>query len=230
MERIRALVKKEFRQIRRTKAYFFLIFAAPFGQLIVMGSAITNEVKNIPLVTVDRDKSEASREIIARFQALPLFDYQGEVSSSAEAVRFLDEGRAKGVIIIPRDFSRDISRGHSPALQVLIDGVDGNSAGISLGYITATIARIQADWAQERLLASGGSIPGGPQVIPRLYYNPELDSTLNFVPGLIGLLLLMISTMLTAVNIVREKELGTLEQLMVTPLGGTRLILGKIIP
>ncbi|MBN2657218.1 MAG: ABC transporter permease [Spirochaetales bacterium] len=226
MGKIRSLVKKEFRQIRRTKAYFALIFVAPFMQLLIMGSAITNEVKNIPLVIVDQDKTPSSREIIDKFKAVSIFDYLGEAHTAEEATLGLDDGLVKAAIIIPRGFERDMERGLSPAVQVLVDGVDGNSAGISLGYITSMAAGIQKGWMMARKLP----VSGGVQVIPRYFYNPELDSKLNFVPGLIGLLLLMITTMLTAINIVREKELGTLEQLMVTPLGGTQLIIGKIIP
>ena len=111
-----------------------------------------------------------------------------------------------------------------PEVQVLIDGVDGNSAGVSLGYITSMAALIQKGWA------SGMAGAGGMEIIPRYFYNPGLESKLNFVPGLLGILLFMMTTMLTAINIVREKELGTLEQLMATPLGGVQLIIGKIIP
>lgn len=194
-------------------------------QLIVMGSAITNEVKNITLVVVDEDRSPSSRRIIYKFRAVPLFEYLGEYPSTEEAVRSLDDGTAKTAIVIPRCFERDMLKGESPSLQVLIDGVDGNSAGISLGYILTMAAGIQKGWVMTR-----GMKLSGIEVVPRYFYNPQLESTLNFVPGLIGLLLLMITTMLTAVNIVREKEMGTLEQLMVTPLSGVELIIGKIIP
>jgi ABC-2 type transport system permease protein len=230
--KIRSLVIKEFHQIRRTRAYLALIFVAPFVQLLIMGSAITNEVKHIPLIVVDEDMTPSSRGIIRSLRSIDLFDFRGLANSSRQAVRALDDGGAKAVLVIPRDFEKDIERGSDPAVQVLIDGVDGNSAGITLGYFTSVIARIQKDWAAIRRMRDLSAPGQGDmvEVIPRLYYNPELDSKLNFVPGLIGLLLLMITTMLTAVNIVREKELGTLEQLMVTPLGGIQLIIGKIIP
>ncbi len=224
MGRIKALVIKEFRQIRRTRAYLGLIFVAPFVQLIVMGSAITNEVKDIPLIVVDGDHSPASREIINRFSALSLFDFRGVADSTVRADRLFDRGEIKAALVIPRGFERDMGRGLSPQIQVLIDGVDGNSAGVSLGYITSMAGEIQKGWIGSRATGAGA------EIVPRFYYNPGLESKLNFVPGLIGILLFMITSMLTAINIVREKELGTLEQLMATPLGGIRLIVGKIIP
>jgi ABC-2 type transport system permease protein len=232
MGKIRSLVIKEFRQIRRTRAYLAVIFVAPFMQLLIMGSAITNEVKHIPLVVVDQDMTPSSREIVRSFRAVDLFDFRGFADSYRQAVRALDDGRAKAVLVIPRDFEEDMERGTNPSVQVLIDGVDGNSAGITLGHITSMVSRIQQKWAANRRIRNPSAAGQADmvEVIPGLYYNPELDSKLNFVPGLIGLLLLMITTMLTAVNIVREKELGTLEQLMVTPLGGIQLIIGKIIP
>ncbi len=232
MARVAALVKKEFRQIRRTKAYLGLIFVAPFIQLLIMGSAITNEVKNIPLAVVDRDRSFSSREILRKIRAVPLFEYLGELDSDVQATASLDGGVTKAVLIIPRGFEKDWEKGLTPSVQVLIDGVDGNSAGVSLGYITALSGKLQKTWLRERLAASAAGVngPGRPEVIPRFYYNPGLDSKLNFVPGLIGLLLFMMTSMLTAVNIVREKEAGTLEQLMVTPLSGFQLIIGKLIP
>jgi ABC-2 type transport system permease protein len=232
MGKIRSLVVKEFRQIRRTRAYFALIFAAPFVQLLIMGSAITNEVKHIPLMVVDQDMTPSSRAIVRSLRAVDLFDFRGFADSSRQAVRSLDDGQAKAVFVIPRGFEKNVERGANPSLQVLIDGVDGNSAGVTLGYITSMVSRIQREWTARRQTRSPSAAGQADlvEVIPRLYYNPELDSKLNFVPGLIGLLLLMITTMLTAINIVREKELGTLEQLMVTPLGGSQLIIGKIIP
>ncbi|ADK82536.1 ABC transporter permease [Sediminispirochaeta smaragdinae] len=226
MRRIIAVVRKEFRQIRRTKAYIGIIFIAPFMQLLIMGSAITNEVKHIPSAVLDLDRSPHSREVIEAFKAVNLFDYLGEVQSRLEATAEMDDGRLKLVLVIPRHFERDLSRGIRPGIQVLIDGVDGNSAGITLGYINSVLAKVQHDWA----LHTAGQGAASINLIPRMLYNPNLDSTLNFVPGLIGILLVMMTTMLTALNIVREKEIGTLEQLMVTPLEGWQLIIGKIIP
>jgi ABC-2 type transport system permease protein len=246
LSRILFIVQKEFRQIRRTRAYFAQIFVAPFIMLLVLGSAITNEVKHVTLAVLDRDRSPSSRRIVDACAASPSFSFLGMVDSEAQAAKLLDEGTVKIVLVIPPHFERNAKNGEVPAVQVLVDGVDGNSAGVGLGYMTALLGQLQQEWASGRLPAvlqpasplgagagqtPGASPPGGRiALVSRMWYNPNLDSKPNFVPGLIGILLVMITTFLTAINIVREKEMGTLEQLMVTPLGGLQLIIGKIIP
>ena len=233
MRRILALVKKEFRQIRRTKAYFGLIFGAPFVMLLVLGSAITTEVKNVPIVVYDQDHTVSSRQIISAFADSSSFRFLGVIDSDLRARTLLDDGTVKVVVAIPPDFERKMKNGLSPDIQVLVDGVDGNSAGVGLGYVSATLAQLQVRWTQavwQRPASTNAQQSSRITVIPRMWYNPNLDSTLNFVPGLIGILLIMVTMLLTAVNIVREKEIGTFEQLMVTPLGGLELIIGKIIP
>ena len=233
MRRILALVKKEFRQIRRTKAYFGLIFGAPFVMLLVLGSAITTEVKHIPVAVFDQDHTISSRQITNAFADSSSFQFVGMLDSDTQARTLLDDGTAKIVVVVPPDFERNMKNGLSPDIQVLVDGVDGNSAGVGLGYVSATLAQLQVRWVQavqQPAAAMNVRHAALITVIPRMWYNPNLDSTLNFVPGLIGILLIMITMLLTAVNIVREKEIGTFEQLMVTPLGGLELIIGKIIP
>lgn len=232
MRKIFYVVQKEFRQIRRTKAYFALIFVAPFLQLLIMGSALTTDVKHVPLSIVDHDGSPMSREVIEAAAATQSFDFLGMASSDAQATALLDEGKARIALLVPPHFERDVKDGRAPAVQVLVDGVDGNSAGVALGYMTALLAQVQARWAGS--LSSASSLAeqgtGLIAVVPRMWYNANLDSKLNFVPGLAGILLIIVTTFLTAINIVREKEIGTLEQIMVTPLNGLQLMIGKIIP
>jgi len=232
MRRIFYIVQKEFRQIRRVRANFAIIFVAPFFQLLIMGSAITTEVKNVPIATLDFDHSVASREILEAVRSTTSFTYVGAVSSEREAAAVLDRGRAKLVVAIPPHFEQQMKDGEAPRVQVLVDGVDGNSAGIALGYIQATLAREQVRMARFAPLAAARAAPRASTitVIPRMWYNPDLMSKLNIVPGLVAVLLMMLTMLLTAMNIVREKEIGTLEQLMVTPIGSIQLIIGKIIP
>lgn len=230
MRRILFVVQKEFRQIRRTRAYFALIFVAPFVQLLVMGSALTTEVKNVPVTVVDDDRSPMSREIVRAAAATASFDFLGTAASEAEATAMLDSGRARMALAIPPRFERDVKDLRTPEVQVLVDGVDGNSAGVSLGYATAMLAQVQGRWAQSMAPPSPDRGAGAITMVPRMWYNANLDSKLNFVPGLVGILLVIVTTFLTAINIVREKEIGTLEQIMVTPLKGLQLIIGKIIP
>ncbi len=217
MRRIFYIIQKEFRQIRRTRAYFALIFVAPFVQLLIMGSAITTEVKHVPIAVLDNDHTTASREIRNACAASGSFDFVGTATSEDQAIALLDDGKVKIVIVIPPHFERDMKNGRVPEIQVLVDGVDGNSAGVAFGYITAMLSQLQQQLKRITF-------------VPRMWYNPNLDSKLNFVPGLIGILLIIVTTFLTALNIVREKEIGTLEQLMVTPVSGIQLIIGKIIP
>ncbi len=146
----------------------------------------------------------------------------------------LDDGRARIALVIPPRFERDVKDLRSPAVQILVDGVDGNSAGVSFSYASAMLAQVQARWAKSMAPPSPERGPdqgaGMITMVPRMWYNANLDSKLNFVPGLVGILLVIVTTFLTAINIVREKEIGTLEQIMVTPLKGLQLIIGKIIP
>ncbi len=242
MRRVFFIVQKELRQIRRTPAYFGIIFVAPFLELIIMGSAITTEVKHVPLAVLDRDGGPASRRIREAAEAASSFDFIGMAESEEEAQLFLDDGRAKLVIVIPPHFERDMGNGLSPQVQVLVDGMDGNSAGIALGYVQVMLAKVQSRWAARATMGSTpvlgrGSTPVPSsasdvrvELVPRMWYNPNLESRLNVVPGLLAILLMMVTAFLTAINIVREKEVGTFEQLMVAPVTGTELILGKTIP
>jgi ABC-2 type transport system permease protein len=246
MRRLFYLIQKESRQIRRRRANIILVFVAPFLQLLIIGSSVTTEVKNVPMGVVDYDHSPASRLLIQTFAASGSFHFLGVSASEGQAVELLDNGRVKLMVIIPPGLERDMKNGRAPRVQVLLDGVDGNSAGVALGYVTALLAQLQRGWATGRYGPAAGpaaapvaSAAAGPAAGPgrarvtvsaRMWYNPNLDSKLNFVPGLIGILLIIVTTFLTSVNIVREKEIGTLEQLMVTPLTRAQIILGKIIP
>jgi ABC-2 type transport system permease protein len=237
MRRVLYLVQKEFRQLLRNRPFLVLTFLSPVVQLIILGLALTTEVKNVPIAFVDNDHTSASREIREAFTASGLFDFSGMASSEAQAARLLDDWRVKIVAVIPHNFQSDMKGGRVPAVQLLVDGVDGNSAAVSLGYATATLAQVQQRWgkAAAHAQAAPGSSqpsrsPGTPRVVPRMWYNPDLDNRLNTVPMLVGILLITTTTFLMAQNIVREKEIGTLEQIMVTPVRGIELMIGKMLP
>jgi ABC-2 type transport system permease protein len=230
MRKILFVIQKEFRQILRTRAYFSMLFIAPFVQLIIMGSALSTDVKHVPLTIVDYDHSRMSREIVEVGSSSASFDFKGMAASEREATTMLDEGNARIAFVIPPHFEREMKTLRKPGVQILVDGVDGNSASVSLGYATAMLGQVQAGWA--KTLAPESPVQGAGEitVVPRMWYNANLESKLNFVPGLMGMLLIIVTTFLSANNIVREKEIGTLEQIMVTPLRGLQLIIGKIIP
>lgn len=240
MRRVLYLVQKELRQLRRNRPFLVLTFLSPVVQLIILGLALTTDVKNVPIAFMDNDHTSASREIREAFTASGLFDFSGMAASEAQAVKLLDDWRVKIVAVVPRNFQSDMKAGRLPAVQVLVDGVDGNSAAVALGYATATLAEVQRRWGKSAESAPGSAQPGttiGPQgsrgsptVVPRMWYNPNLDNRLNTVPMLVGILLVTTTTFLMAQNIVREKEIGTLEQIMVTPVRGIELMIGKMIP
>jgi len=234
VKKLLVVVKKEFRQIRRTKEYFGVVFVAPFVMLLVLGSAITTEVKHLPFGVVDLDHSPQSRELVQDFETSTAFRAAGSWKSIAEAVQQLDESRVRMVLVVPEHFRRDLAEGKSPSLQLLIDGVDGNSAGVAMSYATQILRTAQARWAKPLGRAAVSMLhPEGrasPHIVPHMWFNPNLESSWNFVPGLLGIMLIIVTTLLTALNLVRERELGTLDQIMVTPLGKITLLLGKIIP
>ena len=232
MQRIFYLVQKEFRQIRREKAFIGIIFVMPFIQIVLLGFAITTDVKNITLSIVDHDKTPFSRRVIDSFTANESFRFIKADEATKDAVKLMDEGKVKAIIVIPPDFEKDLKARRSPQLQAIVDGVDGNSAGVVLAYTNQIVQKLQNEWqrTQKTGIVVNPNFPNLTEIEPRMLYNPALESKNNIVPGIIAVLLTMITAFLTGMSIVKEKEIGTLEQLMVTPIRNYELILGKIIP
>ncbi len=231
MRQIFYLVQKEFRQIFRDFSMVRILFVVPLIQIFILGNAITTDVKNIKIVFQDQDKTPYSREFISRFVHSKYFKIIGFEEDYTRLSSYLDSGKASLAIVIPRHFQRAIVLQKKPDIQLLVDGVDGNSAGVSLGYITDIVQKYQ-----ERLMESSPDLSLQVKNIrrvemePRFWFNPNLESKLYIVPGIIALILLIITLFLTSMGIVREKEIGTLEQLMVTPIRSYQLVIGKIIP
>ena len=231
MRRIFYLVQKEFRQVFRDKSMIAILFVAPFIQLVILGNAVTSDVKHVTMMISDQDRSSMSREFVGAFGNTEHFDVVGYEPDYRRLATAIDRGKAKVALVIPEHFQRDVVRGERPAVQLLVDGIDGNSAGVALSYITRIAAQYQsrlviAEPALGRSLRSDRIISAE----PRYWFNPELKSKVYVVPGIVALLLLIITVFLTSMGNVREKEIGTLEQLMVTPIRSTQLILGKVIP
>jgi ABC-2 type transport system permease protein len=227
MHRIFYLVQKEFRQILREKAFIGIIIVMPLIQIILLGFAITTDVKNINIGIVDLDNSSFSRRISEAFTVTETFNYVSAPATQDLAIGMMDDGRIKIAVIIPQNFERDLKSGRKPVLQALIDGVDGNSAGVTLAYVNQISIKLQQEWGA---LAKQKDAVHLTVIEPRMLYNATLESRNNIVPGIVALLLTMITAFLTGMSIVREKEIGTLEQLMVTPIKSYELITGKIIP
>ncbi|MDP2863004.1 MAG: ABC transporter permease [Desulfobacterales bacterium] len=231
MRQIFYLVQKEFRQIFRDFSMVRILFVVPLIQIFILGNAITTDVKNIKVIFQDQDKTPYSREFISKFVHSKYFIITGFEEDYTRLSSYLDSGKASLAIIIPRHFQRDIVLQKKPDIQLLVDGVDGNSAGVSLGYITDIVQKYQ-----ERLMEYSPELSLQVKNVrriemePRFWFNPNLESKLYIVPGIIALILLIITLFLTSMGIVREKEIGTLEQLMVTPIRSYQLVIGKIIP
>jgi ABC-2 type transport system permease protein len=200
---------------------------APIIQLTMLGYAATTDVRDVPLVVVDSDRSVESRELISRFDASQNFVVVDAVASVADVEPWLDEGRAWMALAIPFDYGERIRRGEPTTVQVVADGSDASSTNVALGYAGTLVS----SYARE-LAASTGRGRATPLVRAdvRVWFNPRLESRDFMIPGIVALLLLVITTNLSSMAIVREKEIGTLEQLNVTPLARWELIVGKLLP
>ncbi|MCD6374900.1 MAG: ABC transporter permease [Caldisericaceae bacterium] len=231
MQRLLYLIQKEFRQIAREKTYIGIIFVVPILQLVVIGFAVTTDVKNVPTVLVNEDRSSFSRRIEDVLQNSEQFNYLGRLPDMGSARIWIKEGRAQLALIIPPHFERDLKSNQFPQILAIIDGVDGNSAGVIAGYIALLAQKLQIAWLPQMNI-SPEQLINIHLVEPetRMLYNPDLESVYNIVPGILALLIMIITAFLTGMSIVREKEIGTLEQLMVTPIRNWELLGGKIIP
>lgn len=227
---ITSFIKKEFRQIMRSREMLIVLFAMPAVQLLVMGFAVTNEVKNLRLGILDYDRSASSRELASsfssgdRFQVVP-------VSESDNAAELISSWKTQLVLVIPPDFGADYQMGKQSSLQLVLDGIDGNSAAVANSYAAGVIADFHQRQSKTRLhRAPLPRLNSEVQLISQMSFNPDLKSSLNTIPGIIAILVTVTSMMLSAISLVKEKELGTLEQLMVTPVKRYQLMAGKLIP
>ncbi len=226
--RVIHLLRKELIELRADPRLFGIVIMAPIIQLCVLGYAATTDVKDVPLLVVDADRSAASRQLIDRFDASANFVIVDVVSDTAAIDRALEHGDAWMALTVPATFSEDIAAGRPGRVQVIADGTDSNSTTVALGYARSVVAAYSAERQAEL-------VPGGQPVAPisadiRVWFNARLESRDFMVPGIIALLLLVVTTNLTAMAIVREREVGTLEQLNVTPLARWELIVGKLLP
>ncbi|MBI4265858.1 MAG: ABC transporter permease [Acidobacteria bacterium] len=225
MRRVRHLMRKEFLELRREPRLFAIVILAPIVQLTVLGYAATTDVLDVPVVVVDQDRSSESRDLIARFDASQNFVVFDSPSSLDEIDAYLDQGLAWMALAIPAGYGERIRAGHPTVVQVVADGTDANSTNVALGYAGALIA----SYARE-VAAPGGPTPPLVRAEVRVWFNPTLESRVFMLPGILALVLLVVTTNLSSMAIVREKELGTLEQLNVTPLARWELIVGKLLP
>jgi drug efflux transport system permease protein len=227
MSRILHLIRKEFLELRQDPRLFGIVIMAPLIQLTMLGYAATTDVRNVPLVVVDQDRSAASRELISRFEASENFAVVDSLTSLDAVDAYLDEGEAWMALAVPAGYGERIRVGQPAVIQVVADGTDANSTNVALGYARALVV----GYARELSARAGGQIvPPLVSADVRVWFNPGLESRDFMIPGILALLLLVVTTNLSSMAIVREKELGTLEQLNVTPLARSELIIGKLVP
>jgi len=226
-KKIAAVAWKELLQSARDPLSLGMLLGVPFMMLLLYGYAVNFDVRHVALAVQDNDRSAASRELVASFVNSTYFDLVADLPAGADLRRFTERRQARAVLVIPEETGRDLAAGETVPLQLILDGVDSNTATTVLGYASALVAAANAD----RLAAAGGRVQVAPiDFEPRVWYNPELKSTRFLVPGLIGFILMLTAVLSTAISVVREKERGTMEQLRVTSLKPGELILGKTLP
>jgi ABC-2 type transport system permease protein len=228
--RIYAIVKKEFRQIMRDARTLYLIFIFPVFLLLLFGFVLSLDVKNIKIAVRNNDNSEETRDFIEMLSSSSYFNVIAYIRDEKDINRYLDEKLAQCVVVFPADFTGNLRSGKTAKIQFLIDGVDGNTAAVIMNYVTAATRFFNGKISQEFFDQYGLKpvLPIDPQ--PLFWYNPDLNTTKFLIPGLFSMILILTAVILTCLSIVREKELGSMEQLMVSPLGPLEMIIGKTIP
>ncbi len=237
-ERILVIVRKELLQTVRDVRRRMLLFGPPLLQLIVFGYAVNMDVQNARLAWLDKDNTPESRDLRSSFVSSHYFRVVEAPSRIEEARQLLDRGEIRAIVqILPR-FGRDVQRGQTTAVQILVDGTDSNTAAIISSYASQIVASyaaaVLAGSRNSRALASGTTAaaapPAGVSARLRVWFNPDLKSRDYFVPGVVVNIIALVTIMLTSMSIVREKEVGTMEQLMVTPIRPFELMMGKVLP
>ncbi|MEW6510190.1 MAG: ABC transporter permease [Bacteroidota bacterium] len=229
IKRIRPVVIKEFRQIRRDKRSLGVLLVFPALLVLLIGYALNFDVKHISLAVFNQDMSPTSREFVRSFSNSEYFDFTYTVERYEEISALLDQEKALVAAVIPPDFSSDLLAGRNATVQVLIDGSNSNTATTAIGYINAVVQTYSGNVATTAL-ARYGKEPYVPVSLqPRVWYNPELLSAKFLVPGLIGFILMLSAVVSTSLSVVREKERGTMDQMMVSRLQTAEIILGKTI-
>ena len=230
--RLLALIRKEFIQIVRDPRTLTIIFIMPLLQLLLMGFSATSDVRNVPLVVLDQDRSPAARDLLAAYRAADYFHIDFDVTSESEMRKLIDGGKAGAGLIIPPGYGDRIASGQTAEVAFVIDGSDPSIAGTGLSaaqlIAQAKSTALVVTRAEQR--GQGSAVQPLIDMRTQVWYNPDLISAYNMVPAMIGMILLFLTIQLTAAAIVRERERGTMEQLVVTPLSSAELMIGKLAP
>jgi ABC-2 type transport system permease protein len=240
-QRLRCMIRKEFIQTLREPRMRVMLFLPPLIQLLIYGFSVNLDVDSARIAWMDQDRSPESRELESEFLGSGRFTVVANPTGEKEMQELLDRGKVDGVVRVLPGFAHDVERGRATSVQVLLDGTNSNTASIVSGYAGQTIARYSSEVLQQRqrgklvaaTMSSHGPVAAAVPSVEsetRVWFNPDLKSRNYFVPGVVVNIIMLVTLSLTAMAIVREKEIGTMEQLMVTPLKPVELILGKTLP
>ncbi|HEY1255768.1 MAG TPA: ABC transporter permease [Terracidiphilus sp.] len=233
LARLKQMLIKEFIQVLRDKRTRFLLIGPPIIQMMVFGYAANYEIRHVPTVVLDLDQSQESRDLVSHFTSSEYFDVQSQSADARHLGDLIERGDATVGLEIDAGFARKLRNGQTAPLQVIVDATNSNTALIASGYITQIAEGYAAEIQRNRMARIAPQlieVMPSVELMPRPWYNPELRSRWFFVPGIIGSLTLVLVITLTAFAVVREREIGTLEQIMVTPIRPVEFILGKTLP
>lgn len=228
--RIYAIAKKELIQLSRDRRMLFIIFFVPVLLLAIFGFAINFDVRHIKIAVYDRERSEISRDFVNGLISSEYFDLVANIEADRQIKEFLDQKIVQAVVVLPGDLSGKLFSRQEVKIQILVDGVDGNTANVIQNYFNAATYNYSAKLIREYLALAGRQavVPIDPK--PRFWFNPELKSTIFLIPGLMGMILILTAVVSISLSIVREKERGTIEQINVSTLSSIEFIIGKTIP
>ncbi len=224
MKRFIGFIKKEFYHIFRDRRSLFILFGMPIAQILLFGFAITNEINNVDIAILDHSKDATTQEIINRISSSKYFSVQQYLEREAEIESAFKNGKIKAVLNFEKDFSQKLIKQGSATVQIITDATDPNTANTISNYTSAILQKYQQELNKDIKVAY--------QIVPqtRMVYNPELKSVFMFVPGVMTIILMLVSAMMTSISIAKEKELGTMEILLVSPLKPFQVIIGKVVP
>lgn len=232
MKTILHIIKKEFLQFKRDPKMFAMILVAPVIQLVFLGFAANMDVNTVDIAVINYDKGKAALSLIEEINSSPYLNIVDNADNYEDGIKLIEKSKVIAVMIIPEDFVKKMGRKETAGIQVLFDGSDGNKSSLSAGYLTQAITNFSGKLQVELLEKTGKKISPAKQIETelRVWYNPEMKSRVYMVPAIVGMLLMLITMLLTSLAIVKEREIGTLEQLIVTPIKPIQLVIGKIVP
>ncbi|WP_179337808.1 ABC transporter permease [Winogradskyella ludwigii] len=224
MKRFIGFIKKEFYHIFRDRRSLFILFGMPIAQIMLFGFAITNEINNVDIAILDHSKDTTTEEIINKISASKYFSINQFIERESDIETIFKKGKVKAVLNFEKDFSKNLIKDNKATVQIITDATDPNTANTISNYVNAILQQYQKELNKDITITY--------QIIPqtRMVYNPELKSVYMFVPGVMTIILMLVSAMMTSISITREKELGTMEILLVSPIKPIQVIIGKVFP